>query len=95
MIPLGFQGSAMTIDKAIAQSPELSRAYQTEPETKRLLDVARKLEGVARHASVHAAGVVISDKPIVEYTPLQKESKGERIITQYDMYTVGRMGWDF
>ena len=92
MIPLGFQGSAMTIDKAIAQSPELSRAYQTEPETKRLLDVARKLEGVARHASVHAAGVVISDKPIVEYTPLQKESKGERIITQYDMYTVGEDG---
>ncbi|MBI3343207.1 DNA polymerase III subunit alpha, partial [Candidatus Gottesmanbacteria bacterium] len=92
MIPVGFQGSAMTIDKAIAQSPELARAYQTEPETKRLLDVARKLEGVARHASVHAAGVVISDKPIVEYTPLQKESKGERIITQYDMYTVGEDG---
>lgn len=92
MIPPGFQGSAMTIDKAISQSPDLARAYQTEPETKRLLDVARKLEGVARHASVHAAGVVISDKPIVEYTPLQKESKGERIITQYDMYTVGEDG---
>ncbi len=92
MIPPGFQGSAMTIDKAIAQSPDLSHAYQTEPETKRLLDVARKLEGVARHASVHAAGVVISDKPIVEYTPIQKESKGERIITQYDMYTVGEDG---
>ena len=92
MIPPGFQGSAMTIDKAISQSPDLARAYQTEPETKRLLDVARKLEGVARHASVHAAGVVISDRPIVEYTPLQKESKGERIITQYDMYTVGEDG---
>lgn len=92
MIPPGFQGSAMTIDRAIAQSPELARAYQNEPETKRLLDVARKLEGVARHSSVHAAGVVISDKPIVEYTPLQRESKGERIITQYDMYTVGEDG---
>ncbi len=92
MIPLGFQGSPMTIDKAIAQSPDLARAYQTEPETKRLLDVARKLEGVARHASVHAAGVVIADKPLVMYTPLQKESKGERIITQYDMYTVGEDG---
>jgi len=92
MIPPGFQGSAMTIDKAISQSPDLARAYQTEPETKRLLDVARKLEGVARHSSVHAAGVVISDRPIVEYTPLQKESKGERIITQYDMYTVGEDG---
>lgn len=92
MIPQGFQGSAMTIDKALVQSAELARAYQSEPETKRLLDVARKLEGVARHASVHAAGVVISDKPIVEYTPLQRESKGERIITQYDMYTVGEEG---
>lgn len=92
MIPPGFQGSTMTIDRALSQSPEIARAYQTEPETKRLLDVARKLEGVARHASVHAAGVVISDKPIVEYTPLQKESRGERVITQYDMYTVGEDG---
>ncbi len=92
MIPPGFQGSPMTIEKAIVQSPDLSRAYETEPETKRLLDVARKLEGVARHASVHAAGVVIADKPLVEYTPLQKESKGERIVTQYDMYTVGEDG---
>jgi DNA polymerase-3 subunit alpha len=92
MIPLGFQGASMTIDKALAQSSELALAYNTEPETKRLLDVARKLEGVSRHSSVHAAGVVIADKPIVEYTPLQKESKGERIVTQYDMYTVGEDG---
>ncbi len=92
MIPQGFQGSPMTIEKALEQSPELALAYKTEPETKRLLDVARRLEGVARHASVHAAGVVIADKPLVEYTPLQKESRGERIITQYDMYTVGEDG---
>lgn len=92
MIPTGFQGSAMTIEKALEQSAELNLAYRTEPETKRLLDVARKLEGVARHASVHAAGVVIADKPLVEYTPLQKEARGERIITQYDMYTVGEDG---
>lgn len=92
MIPPGFQGSPMTIEKALEQSPELTRAYQSEPETKRLLDVARKLEGVARHSSVHAAGVVIADKPLVEYTPLQRESKGERIVTQYDMYTVGEDG---
>ena len=92
MIPQGFQGSAMTIEKALAQSPDLARAYQSEPETKRLLDVAQKLEGVARHSSVHAAGVVIADKPLVEYTPLQRESKGDRIVTQYDMYTVGEDG---
>lgn len=92
MIPIGAQGSGMSIDRAIDLSPELSAAYRAEPETKRLLDVARKLEGVARHASVHAAGVVIADKPLVEYTPLQRESKGDRVITQYDMYTVGEDG---
>ncbi len=92
MIPPGLQGASMTIDKAIDLSPELSAAYRSEPDTKRLLDVAKKLEGVSRHASVHAAGVVISDKPLVEYTPLQRESKGDRIVTQYDMYTVGEDG---
>ena len=92
MIPLGIQGNNMTLEKALTQSPELALAYQTEPETKRLIDVAKKLEGVARHSSVHAAGVVISDGPLTDYTPIQKEARGEKIITQYDMYTVGEYG---
>ena len=92
MIPPGWQGQAMTIDKALEQSPELKLIYTTEPETKKLLDLAKKLEGVARHASVHAAGVVIADKEITEYTPLQKESNGDKIITQYDMYSIGEDG---
>jgi DNA polymerase-3 subunit alpha len=92
MIPPGVQGGSMSIEKALMQSAELSLAYRTEPETKRLLDVAQKLEGVARHVSVHAAGVVIADKPLVEYTPLQKETRGEKIVTQYDMYTIGEDG---
>ncbi len=92
MIPAGVQGASMSIDKALEQSPELAHAYRTEPETKKLLDVAKKLEGVSRHASVHAAGVVIADKPIVNYAPLQRESKGDRIITQYDMYAIGEDG---
>lgn len=86
MIPPGALGFAMTIDKAIQTTQELSFAYQNEPETKRLLDLARKLEGVSRHASVHAAGIVISDKPLTNYVPLQRETKGQKIITQYDMY---------
>lgn len=86
LIPLGVQGFAMTIEKAIDQTPELSAIYNTEPENKKLLDLAQKLEGVTRHASTHAAGVVIADKPLTEYTALQKEARGERIITQYDMY---------
>ncbi|MEK9176415.1 MAG: DNA polymerase III subunit alpha [Patescibacteria group bacterium] len=92
MIPLGWQGHAMTINNALEQSPELRMAYTTESETKRLLDLAKRVEGVARHASVHAAGVVIADKPLTEYTPLQRETNGDKIITQYDMYTVGEDG---
>lgn len=92
MIPPGWQGHAMTIESALEQSPDLKRAYDSEPETKKLLDLSKKLEGVARHASVHAAGVVIADKPLTEYTPLQKETNGDKIVTQYDMYTVGEDG---
>lgn len=92
MIPPGWQGHSMTIEKALEQSPDLKRAYDSEPETKRLLDISKKLEGVARHASVHAAGVVIADKDITEYTPVQRETNGEKIVTQYDMYTVGEDG---
>src|SRR3989344_2233946 len=89
MIPPGWQGHAMTIDKALEQSPELKIAYTMEDDTKKILTLARKVEGVARHASVHAAGVVIADKDITEYSPLQRETNGEKIITQYDMYSIG------
>ncbi|HYK08778.1 MAG TPA: DNA polymerase III subunit alpha, partial [Candidatus Eisenbacteria bacterium] len=92
MIPLGWQGHAMTLDTALEQSPDLKRAYQTEDETKRLIDLAKNIEGVVRHASVHAAGVVIADKPLMEYVPIQREPNGEKIVTQYDMYTVGEDG---
>jgi DNA polymerase-3 subunit alpha len=86
MIPFGKQGFAMTIAAAIEESAQLKFAYQTEPETKKVLDIARRLEGLPRHASVHAAGVVISDLPMTEYVPLQRDTKEGKIITQYDMY---------
>ena len=93
MIPPGWQGHAMTLDNALEQSPDLKRAYQSEEETKKLIDIAKKIEGVVRHASIHAAGVVIADKPLTEYVPIQKEpSGGEKVVTQYDMYTVGEDG---
>lgn len=88
MIPFGPQGSRMTVDRALSMSPELEQAYKNEEETRRILDLARRIEGVARHASTHAAGVVIADKELTEYTPLQRETKGDRIITQYDMYAL-------
>ena len=86
MIPPGRQCFSMSIAQALEESSVLKFAYQTEPETKKLLDIAQKLEGLPRHASTHAAGIVISDKPLTEYVPLQKENKEGKIITQYDMY---------
>ncbi|KKP68426.1 MAG: polymerase III, alpha subunit protein, partial [Candidatus Roizmanbacteria bacterium GW2011_GWC2_35_12] len=75
-----------TISAALEESAQLKFAYQTEPDTKKVLDIARKLEGLPRHSSVHAAGVVISDVNMTEYVPLQRDSKEGKIITQYDMY---------
>jgi len=91
-IPFGSQGFAMTIDRALAETPELKHRYDTEPEVRRQIDLAKQIEGNARHCSVHAAGVVISDKPLVEYTPLQREAGGEAIITQYEMNSVESAG---
>ncbi len=92
MIPPGWQGHAMTLDSAMTQSPDLKRAYDTEPETKKLINLSKKIEGVVRHASVHAAGVVIADKPITDYCPVQLEPNGEKVVTQYDMHCVGENG---
>lgn len=86
MIPFGKQGFSMTIAAALEESAQLKFAYQTEPDVKKVLDIARRLEGLPRHSSVHAAGVVISDKTMTEYVPLQRDSKEGKIITQYDMY---------
>ncbi len=86
MIPAGKQGFSVNIEQALQESPALRLAYAEEEETKKVLDVARRLEGIARHSSVHAAGVMMGDKDLTEYVPLQVESKGDRIITQYDMY---------
>ena len=92
MIPFGSQGFPMTIKKAMGMSPELARAYREEPETKKLLDLAQKIEGNARHISVHAAGVVIAPTKLCEFTPLQKEPKGTKVITQYEMHSLEDVG---
>jgi len=98
MIPLGSQGMPMTIDHAMEMIPELAEAYQKEKDTKEIIDLAKKMEGCVRHISVHAAGVVISPKPLYEYTPIQYDPKGGKIITQYDMYSIedaGLLKFDF
>lgn len=92
MIPMGSQGFPMTIDHAMELEPDLKKAYDTEPESREIIDIARKLEGTVRHVSVHAAGVVIAPRPLIEYVPTQFDPKGGKLITQYDMYTVGEDG---
>lgn len=90
-IPMGSQGFPMTLERALKENPALAEIYKEE-ESKEVIDLGRKIEGCARHVGVHAAGVVISPKPLVEYAPLQKDPKGGKIITQYDMYSVGEDG---
>ena len=88
MIPLGKQGFLMTLDKAMDQNPELKAIYETDEETKKIIDIAHKLEGCVRHASIHAAALAITPTPLTDYTPLQTEPDGNRLITQYDMYAL-------
>ncbi len=88
LIPFGAQGFPMTIDRALELEPELKQAYKEDSETKEIIDLAKKLEGNARHIGVHAAGVVIAPKPVVEYAPLQPDPKGGKTITQYNMYSI-------
>jgi DNA polymerase III subunit alpha len=88
LIPMGKQGFEMTLDKAMTLNPEFKEVYDRDPETHRVVDIAKKLEGGARHASVHAAGIIITPTVLTDYMPLQFEPDGERIITQYDMYSL-------
>ena len=66
------EGPKVTIEKALQESEELRQRYESDPKVRELLDAARSVEGLARHASTHAAGVIISDKPLVHYTPLHR-----------------------
>jgi DNA polymerase III subunit alpha len=81
----------MTLDKALDESPNLREMEKNDPKVKELLNVAKRLEGMTRHASVHAAGVVITPKAITEYAPLYKGARDE-IVTQWSMKDVERMG---
>ncbi len=85
MIPPPRQGFPVTIPNALIEVPELKTSYNEDADTKKVLDLAIQIEGNARHVSVHAAGVVIAPGEIVDYTPLQLDPEGEKIITQYDM----------
>ena len=87
LVPLTLN---ISLEEALKQSPQLEAARKDE-KVKELIEVALRLEGLARHASTHAAGVVISPQPLTEIVPLYKSSKDE-ITTQYDMNALGRIG---
>jgi DNA polymerase-3 subunit alpha len=88
MIPFDLK---MTLEKALKQSPELKQAYESEEVTRELIDTAFVLEDLTRNASVHAAGVVIGDQPLVNLLPLKQDEDGT-IVTQYAMDPVGELG---
>ncbi len=81
-----------SIDEALRADPELKRTSEESPTVSRLVGIARGLEGVARHASTHAAGVIISRDPLIDRVPLQRATKGDLVMTQYDKDAVERIG---
>ena len=80
----------MTLDRALAESPRLRERYEGDPSVRRLLDMARRVEGMPRHASTHAAGVVITARPVSDYVPLCLN--GEAVATQYTMTALEKLG---
>lgn len=87
LIPMDL---GMTIDKALTSSVDLRKKYEVTPKFRELIDMAKKLEGMPRHASTHAAGVVITELPVSEYVPLAKND--EAVVTQFTMTTLEELG---
>ncbi len=93
VIPFGSQGFPMTIDHALESEKEFAALYKKDKDVQRIIDLAKKIEGCARHVGVHAAGVVIAPSPLDNYVPVQPDPKGGgKLITQYDMHSVGEDG---
>ena len=98
LIPFGSQGFPMTIDQALDTTPELKELYKKDTDVKDVIELAKQLEGNARHISTHAAGVVIAPTPLTDFVPVQFDPKGGKIVTQYDMYSIedaGLLKFDF
>ena len=98
LLPFPKQGFPVFIKPSIDSVPELKEAYKNDEDAREILDLAQKIEGNARHVGVHAAGVVIAPAPVTDYSPIQLDPKGGKIITQYDMYAIedaGLLKFDF
>ena len=92
MIPLNPNQGKSSLKKAVETVTELKEAYNSNPDVKKLIDAAARLEGVARHSSTHACAVVITPKTLTEYLPLQYGTNEGDIITQYEMHAVEDLG---
>ncbi len=92
MIPPGVQGKNPTLQESLDQVPELEEMRQNDPQINKLFDIGMKLEGLYRQSGMHAAGVVIGDRPLDELVPLYKDPKADMPVTQYDMKYVEETG---
>ncbi|MBN1169078.1 DNA polymerase III subunit alpha [Candidatus Woesebacteria bacterium] len=92
LIPQGSQGFPMTIERALDESPDLRSLYDSDEDAKKIIDLARQIEGNARHISIHAAGVVISPTKLNDFTPTQLDPSGDSIISQYEMHACEDVG---
>src|SRR5207247_1821749 len=84
--------SPIALARAIEDEPRLQAARDSEPVVKRAFDIAQKLEGLTRHASTHAAGIVIGDRPLTELVPLYRDPKSNMPVTQFNMKWVEQAG---
>ena len=92
LIPMGSQGFPMTIEKALEIEPDLAELYKKDSESREVIDLAKQIEGRVRHLGVHAAGVVIAPYPLSQFVPVQPDPKTGKLITQYEMKSVGEDG---
>jgi DNA polymerase III subunit alpha len=92
LVPMPKQGFHTPLSKHLKEIPELAEAYRSNPQYKKMLELAVEIEGTVRHASVHAAGVVIGPEPLTNYTPVQREANGDKVVTQYEMHAVEEVG---
>lgn len=92
LIPPPKQGFPVTIEMALSDAADLKNLYDSDDDTKKVLDLAKHIEGNARHLSVHAAGVVVSPTEITNFTPIQLEPSGDKTITQYEMHACEDVG---
>ncbi len=98
LIPMGSQGFPMTIDRALEIEEDLRKLRESDEDAEIVIDTAKRIEGNARHISIHAAGIVIAPSAVTDFVPVQRDPSGSSVITQYDMHAVedaGLLKFDF